>query len=412
MKVLRWPLGILWLLGAVVWLSACGSADPTPTPTPAIDTVTPTPAMMGFDAEWEALIAAAQAEGTLVVGGPTNEQVVREFGERFGIDVRISPGSGFEITDRLLAEQSVRRYTMDTMWNGRDPVLTRMIPNDALEPLRDWLIHPEVLDTSLWLNDQWWWSDPTQEYALLFKGCSSAETLNLWYNYDEISEEEINTIQHATDLLDPKWRGKIAARSPFSPGATGTWFRMMVTPDLGPEFVRPILEDHDVFFHRDVAVLADSIGQGAYPLGIMISQVIDDLAAAGVHVRELNRQLSNTVGLGSVGRDQVLVVKNPPHPNAVKLWVNWFLSKEGQTVYQELPSPSEIARNQWDDPNWIGHVRWSLRNDLDPPTKGRLSCARKPGEEYFWPEADPEVQGLMQPSLEQVREWGEQAGIN
>ena len=27
------------------------------------------------------------------------------------------------------------------------------------------------------------------------------------------------------------------------------------------------------------------------------------------------------------------VVKNPPHPNAAKVFVNWLLSKEGQEIY-------------------------------------------------------------------------------
>jgi ABC-type Fe3+ transport system substrate-binding protein len=33
-------------------------------------------------------------------------------------------------------------------------------------------------------------------------------------------------------------------------------------------------------------------------------------------------------GFGVLG-----VIKNPPHPNAAKIFVNWFLSKEGQDWY-------------------------------------------------------------------------------
>jgi ABC-type glycerol-3-phosphate transport system substrate-binding protein len=33
------------------------------------------------------------------------------------------------------------------------------------------------------------------------------------------------------------------------------------------------------------------------------------------------------------GSGVVTVVKNPPHPNAAKVFVNWLLSKDGQETY-------------------------------------------------------------------------------
>jgi ABC-type glycerol-3-phosphate transport system substrate-binding protein len=49
--------------------------------------------------------------------------------------------------------------------------------------------------------------------------------------------------------------------------------------------------------------------------------------------------------------------KNPPHPEATKVWVNWFLSKEGQASWVKA----------WASHNSSGAV--SMRKDV-PPAKG------------------------------------------
>jgi len=54
-------------------------------------------------------------------------------------------------------------------------------------------------------------------------------------------------------------------------------------------------------------------------------------------------------------------MSNAPHPNAAKVFVNWFLSREGQTAVQEIMN-SPLDQNQ------------SMRNDLavDPvPAESR-----------------------------------------
>ena len=35
----------------------------------------------------------------------------------------------------------------------------------------------------------------------------------------------------------------------------------------------------------------------------------------------------------SNGYGSLAILKNPPHPNATKIFVNWLLSKEGQELY-------------------------------------------------------------------------------
>ena len=51
---------------------------------------------------------------------------------------------------------------------------------------------------------------------------------------------------------------------------------------------------------------------------------------------------SRTISAGNMG--SVVMPSQPPHPNAARVFVNWLLSREGQTVFQRTvntPNNSE-----------------------------------------------------------------------
>jgi ABC-type Fe3+ transport system substrate-binding protein len=76
---------------------------------------------------------------------------------------------------------------------------------------------------------------------------------------------------------------------------------------------------------------------------------------------------------------------NAPHANAAKLFINWFLSKEGQTLtHTSIPNLD----------------RSSLRNDI-PAGEVVPEQRRAPGVEYAFPDADPKT-GARQ---EEAQKW-------
>jgi ABC-type uncharacterized transport system YnjBCD substrate-binding protein len=72
-----------------------------------------------------------------------------------------------------------------------------------------------------------------------------------------------------------------------------------------------------------------------------------------------------------------MVANNRPHPNASKLFVNWFLSKDGQAV---MHTTSDRTPDQ------------TFRTDVTEVGKLNKADMRKPGVEYLTPEHDPEIQ--------------------
>nr|NIO08819.1 extracellular solute-binding protein [Deltaproteobacteria bacterium] len=131
------------------------------------------------------------------------------------------------------------------------------------------------------------------------------------------------------DLLDPKWKGKMIASDPTASGpgrATFTW----LYKSLGPEYIRA-LGKQKIVFTRDRRSQADQIARGAYPLGIAVSNVdakpfIDAGAPLQMvwHVKEGSYASASYGGLA--------LVNKAPHPNAAKVYINWVLGKEGQTL--------------------------------------------------------------------------------
>ena len=67
---------------------------------------------------------------------------------------------------------------------------------------------------------------------------------------------------------------------------------------------------------------------------------------------------------------------DPPHPNAQKVFANWWLSQRGQTVIQES------ANNL---------VPFSLRVDVTALTMVSLGDVRRPGVTYLTIGTDPDV---------------------
>lgn len=394
--------------GAVLLLvlGACGSEEPAPTPTPTaapaatpISAASPTPdAAARFQAEWRALIAAAQEEGELVAalgGSATRAQrpIYMHFGEKFGITVVMAGGSGRAAADRLLAERDAGQFTVDILGIGPTTVNTRLIPAGAVADIRLLFIHPDVTDTSLWFGGQHHFSDPEQQYSFIY-GAQVEPGLSLpRFNTDLVSQEDIDSIGSVFDYLDPRWKGRIVSLPPTVAGAGGTWFSAYIHPDIGPDWVRRYITEMDVNWSQDTRLIVDGIVRGKYAMGFAIGSAgrdIDALGELGMPVMHLTKRLKERDVLSGSGSSNVIsVTTNPPHPNAQKLFINWFLSAEGQDYRVN---------------NSEGDQDMSLRDDIAPGSRTTPEERRVEGRGYLFLEADPVLSAKRGEALEFAQE--------
>ncbi len=339
-------LGLLTVLaGAVALLLAACGADATPTSAPTATPppeATPTPdAAARFQAEWDALIEAAREEGKLTIafggGAGRNYRPITDlFSEKFGIETTLATGGGAAHVDRVMAEQNSGRYLVDVMYSGPTPFITRMLPANALIPIADLFIHPEVTDKSLWYRGKHWYSDPPQQFVFAFAASAGPENMGMQYNTDLVTQEDIDAMNSVFDFLDPKWKGKIVSHSPVRGGSSGTYFKAYVHPDIGTDWIDRFLSPElDVLFTEDTRFITDAIANGKYYMAVAAGglQDLESLATLGAPVKKLVKEFKEGGSLSSTSSTHNVVVPiNQPHPNATKLWINWFLSQEGQTL--------------------------------------------------------------------------------
>lgn len=113
----------------------------------------------------------------------------------------------------------------------------------------------------------------------------------------------------------------------------------------GPDFVRRLLTEQKPVFQETVRITTEWTATGRYPIGVGISQpelrrLQNDGIGKSLEVLEY--------GGGNPAASGVAVFKNAPHPNAAKVFVNWFLTQEGQTAWIDAwnaPVPRNSRRN-------------------------------------------------------------------
>jgi iron(III) transport system substrate-binding protein len=336
-------------------------------------------ASANFEQEWSKLIAAAKQEGTVAIasGGAPSRQyrpVADAFAKKFGIKVEVSTGNATETVNRLLAERKAGKYTIDVALISSRENNQRLVPSESLLPFAPLLIHPEVLDKASWFLGRHWYADKFSRFTFIYHA-TKEDKYESWYNSDKVSAADIASLRKQTDYFDARWKGKVAAQGMGDPSGIRQMIDSYFEPDRGPDWVRTYLVDAGFTFTDDRRILETWLVSGRYPLHAVATgtEEYNVLAKKGLPIKQV--LLPKKIGLLRAGGSGCCIsaFANPPHANAAKLFINWFLSKEGQTLTHTLVPAID---------------RQSLRTDV-PIGEVVADQRREAGKEYAFPDADP-----------------------
>ena len=158
---------------------------------------------------------------------------------------------------------------------------------------------------------------------------------------------------------------------------------------MGPEWLtRFYSRELDVTFVGDVRTIVDSIALSGHAFTAFAQGAgnqLTMLAAEGVPAAQWTKDLKEGGGVSTTSSlAWIGMMDRPPNPNAAKLFLNWFLTLEGQTAYHTLfgsvPNPS-------------------LREDV-PPGKTDESDRRQPGTVYELSSLDTSLPDLRAEAIE------------
>jgi len=333
------PAAGIGLLG--VALAACTPS----TPTPAAPTSAPAQTSVA-SAAWDQLVAAAQKEGKVVVSGPpvpeARTKLPDAFKQRFNIDMDYLAVNSSQLASRIETERAAGQYTMDVSMGGPDTVYATFLVNKWLDPLKPALILPEVLDPKVWPTGGPWFRDPSGEMSLqLFNTITPIGYINT----SSVTPDEVKTTE---DLLNPKWKGKLASYDPSVNGG-GLIAGSVIYVKKGPDFAKQLYQGQEIAYTRDYQQIADWVAHGSYPIGLAITPVYMTQFEGTLPVQELVLSDLPTTTAGGYGI--ISLWNQAPHPNAAKLYVNWIASKDGLSVYgaldQSAPVRTDVDASAW-----------------------------------------------------------------
>jgi iron(III) transport system substrate-binding protein len=279
--------------------------------------------------DWAALQKAAKQEGKLVLIGPTGtdrrDSLVLPFQQKFGVSVEYLPDPASAIPTRVTTERGAGRYLLDVVIAGALEDI--LLPLKVLEPMEQFFVLPEITNAKNWRGGAIEYLDPGRTILVMTPFLRGVLFVN-----SQMAEP--NSFKSYKDLLDAKWTGKIVIDDPRKPGpGQATFSFFYLHPELGLDYVRAFVNQKPVIL-KDYAQEIDSVGRGKYPIGVGLSDSLAEqrskqgIPLAIIDPRQLREGSDVNPAAGAIG-----VFNRAPHPNAAKLYVNWLLSKEGQTSF-------------------------------------------------------------------------------
>ena len=279
---------------------------------------------------WKA--TQAKARGQVLTfqtqGDKPMDPILEEFSKKFGIKVETTVSRPTATIGRVRTEQTNGQYLWDLWWGITSNMVHVAAPAGMLSKIEDYLILPEVKDASNWRHAAYMYGEPGHQVFTY----SHEVNVGAFRNKAVLPELKVDSLDA---LLDPRLKGRIAVRDASVPNA-GSFNLSTILKAKGPDFLRKFLTTMDPKVYAnpqqlDVAIMR---GGSAVAVGMQSSAFSECRKAGGCKTMEEIPSVSYIQSRG------LSAFKNPPHPEAARVFVNWFLSREGQEVFVR-----EWARN-------------------------------------------------------------------
>lgn len=147
-------------------------------------------------------------------------------------------------------------------------------------------------------------------------------------NTSLVKKDEVKAYR---DLLNPKWKGKILIDDPTILGGGNRWAMFIgeYFPELGWDFQRELARQEPTLL-RDRRLMAQWLTLGKYSIYLGPHTEVRRMIDAGAPIAVVYPKEGT---YGSSGHGSVAFYDKAPNPNAAQVFANWFLTREGQTVY-------------------------------------------------------------------------------
>src|SRR6267378_2972894 len=256
------------------------------------------------------LVANAKREGSLSLYGSMAEKdlirLVSEFERRYGIEVNVWRSGKNNVLRRAVTEARAGRFEVDVVHNPspemellhrerllqevRSPFQAQLIP-EAVAPHREWA-GPRV-------------------YVFVQA-----------YNTNRVKAGELP--RTFRDLLDPRWKGRIAVEAKEQ-----EWFFTLVREmggEAGLKFFRDLVARNGLTVRNGNALLNNLVVAGEVPFALTLYSYLPEQSrrsGAPINWIALAPTVAYTDGIG--------VMKRAPHPHAAVLFYDFVLS-DGQAL--------------------------------------------------------------------------------
>lgn len=282
------------------------------------------------------LVAAAQAEGSLVVYGSCEEAYLsaacQKFEEMYGIKVDYQRLSTGEVYTKI--EEEAGNPSGDVWFGGTTDPYNEAAAAGLLEPY-------EAQNASHLLGDMY--KDADGNWYGIYKGI-----LGFMVNKEELDRLGLDVPQDWDDLLKPEYKGLIGMSNPSTAGTAKLVINTMVQTKGHDEAMKYFQElDKNIYqYTKSGSGPSKMVGPGECVIGIgFLHDGITQILSGYDNIELVIPASGTSFEIGATA-----IFKGCKHPNASKLWIEYALSPDCVNIAKENESYQFLVLDNAEQP--------------------------------------------------------------